>query len=54
MCLGSSVGRVLTRWGHVVMFGGSVLVDARAASNKGTLSSVPAWFRADSGTEFLN
>ena len=33
-----------------VTFGGSVWVRARAASSKETVSSVPAWFRADSGT----
>ena len=32
-----------------VTFGGSVWVRARAASSKGTVSLVPAWFRADSG-----
>ena len=26
---------------------------ARAASSKGTVSSVPAWFRADSGTNLI-
>ena len=31
-------------------FGGSVWFRARAASSKGIVSSVPAWFRADSGT----
>ena len=35
-----------------VTFGGSVWVQARAASSKGTVSSVPAWFRADSWTNF--
>ena len=28
-------------------------VRARAASSKGTVSSVPAWFRADSGTNLI-
>ena len=28
-------------------------VCARAASSKGTVSSVPAWFRADSGTNLI-
>ena len=28
-------------------------VRARAASGKGTVSSVPAWFRADSGTNLF-
>ena len=28
-------------------------VRARATSNKGTVSSVPAWFRADSGTNLI-
>ena len=32
-----------------VTFGGSVWVCARAASSKGTVSSVPTLFRADSG-----
>ena len=36
-----------------VTFGGSVWVLARAASSKGTVSSVPAWFRADSGTNLI-
>ena len=36
-----------------VTFGGSVWVGARAASSKGTVSSVPAWFRADSGTNLI-
>ena len=30
-----------------------VLVRARAANSKGTVSSVPAWFRADSGTNLI-
>ena len=30
-------------------FGGSVWVHAQAASSKETVSSVPAWFRANSG-----
>ena len=66
--LGSSLVRVLARYatgpgfesrsGHVlfsssVTFGGSVWVRARAASSKGTVSSVPAWFRADSGTNLI-
>ena len=37
-----------------VTFGGSVWVRARAASSKGTVTSVPAWFRADSGTNLFN
>ena len=36
-----------------VPFVGSVWVRARAASSKGTVSSVPTWFRADSGTNLL-
>ena len=28
-------------------------VRARAASSKGTISLVPAWFRADSGTNLI-
>ena len=38
-----------------VTFGGSVWVRARAASSnlKETVSSVPAWFRADSGTNLI-
>ena len=36
-----------------VTFGGSVWVRARAASSKGTVSSVPAWYRADSGTNLI-
>ena len=28
-------------------------IQARAASSKGTVSSVPAWFRADSGTNLI-
>ena len=34
-------------------FSGLVWVRARAASSKGTVSSVPAWFRADSGTNLI-
>ena len=34
-------------------FGGSVWVCARATSSKGTVSSVPARFRADSGTNLF-
>ena len=33
-----------------VIFGGSVWVRTRAASSKGTVSSVSAWFREDSVT----
>ena len=36
-----------------VTFGGSVWVRARAASSRMTVSSVPAWFRADSGTNLI-
>ena len=36
-----------------VTFGGSVWVRARAASSKGTVLSVPAWLRADSGTNLI-
>ena len=36
-----------------VTFGGSVWVRARATSSKETVSSVPAWFRADSGTNLF-
>ena len=36
-----------------VTFGGSAWVRARAASSKGTVSSVPAWFRADSETNLI-
>ena len=36
-----------------VTFDGSVWVRARAASSKGTVSLVPAWFRADSGTNLI-
>ena len=39
-----------TRSGYI---GGSVCVRARAASSKETVSSVPAWFRADSGTNLF-
>ena len=66
--LGSSVVKVLARFArgpgfesrsgrvlfpplwHLVA---SVGVCARAASSKGTVSSVPAWFRADSGTNLI-
>ena len=34
-------------------FGGSVWVRTRAASSKGTVSSVPVWFRADSWTNLI-
>ena len=67
MWLGSSVVIVLTvcekSWVRVpvgpyafsspVTFGGSVWVRTRAASSNGTVSSVPAWFRADSGTNLI-
>ena len=69
MWLGSSVVRVLARYardpgfesrsGYVlffsspVTFGGSVWVRARAASSKGTVSSVLAWFRADSEANLI-
>ena len=36
-----------------VTLGGSVWVRARAASSKGAVSSVPVWFRADSGTNLI-
>ena len=36
-----------------ITFGGSVWVRARAASSIGTVSSVPTWFRADSGTNLI-
>ena len=36
-----------------VIYGDSVWVRARAASSKETVSSVPAWFRADSGTNLI-
>ena len=36
-----------------VTFGGSVCVRVRAASSKGTVSSVRAWFRADLGTNLI-
>ena len=36
-----------------VTFGGLVWIRARAASSKGTVSLVPAWFRADSGTNLI-
>ena len=34
-------------------FGDSVWVRARAASSKGTVSSVPGWFREDSGRNLI-
>ena len=55
MCEGSWV-RVPVKpcaFSSPVTFGGSVWVRARAASSKGTVSSVPAWFRADSGTNLI-
>ena len=36
-----------------VTFAGSVWVRARAASSKGTVSLVPAWFVADSGSNLI-
>ena len=36
-----------------VTFGDSVWVRALAASSKGTVSSVPAWVRADLGTNLI-
>ena len=69
MWLGSSVVRVLAWYARgpgfespigpcafssPVRFGGSVWVRARAASSKWTVSSVSAWFRADSGTNLIN
>ena len=67
MWLSSSVVRVLawsargpgfeSRLGHVlfppVTFGGSVWVRARAVRSIETVSSVPAWFRADLGTNLI-
>ena len=50
--LGSSPGRPCAFSSHVT-FGGSVWVRAWAASSKGTVSSVPAWFRADSETNLI-
>ena len=47
----SRSGRVL--FSSPVTFGGSVWVHAWAASSKGIVSSVPAWFRADSGTNLI-
>ena len=67
MRIGSLVVRVLARsargpWfesgsGHVLFLPYDiwwpVWVRARAASSKGTVSTVPAWFRADSGTNLI-
>ena len=68
MWLGILVVRVLTRSaigpgfvsrsGYVLFsspmtFGSSVWVRAQAASSKGTVSSVPAWFRADLVTNLI-
>ena len=52
--LGSSPGRAAFFF-RPVTFGGSVWVRARAASSNliETVSSVPAWFRADSGTNLI-
>ena len=36
-----------------VIFGGSVWIRAPAANSKGIVSSVPAWFRANSGTNLI-
>ena len=47
--LGSSPGA----FSSSVTFGGSVGFRARAASSKWTVSSVPAWFRADSRTNLI-
>ena len=38
---------------HFGDIGGSVWVRARAASSKETVSSVPAWFQADSGMNLI-
>ena len=66
MWLGSSVVRVLARCARGPGFESRsmcfflpcdiwwpIWVHARAASSKGTVSSVPAWFRADSGTNLI-
>ena len=64
MWLGSSVVKVLAWYARgpgfeqcafsaPVTFGDSVWICARAASSKGTVSSVPGWFRADSGTNLI-
>ena len=50
--LGLSPG-LTTFFSAPVTFGGTVWVRARAASSKGTVSSVPAWFRANSGTNLI-
>ena len=50
--LGSSPGRAMCFF-LPCDIGGSVWVRARAASSKGTVSSVPAWFREDSGTNLI-
>ena len=65
--LGSSVVRVLARYAEVLGLSPvramcffipcdiwwQVWACPRAASNKGTVSSVPAWFRADSETNLI-
>ena len=53
--LGSAVRYILAPNKAPVAFGGSVWVRARATSSnlKETVSSVPAWFRADSGTNLI-
>ena len=52
--LGSSPGRAMCFFIPCdISFGGSVWVLARAASSKGTVSSVLACFRADSGTNLI-
>ena len=56
MWRGSSEVRVPVRprsFSLLVTFGGSVWVHARAASSKGTVSVVPAWFRADQDESIL-
>ena len=50
--LGSCPGRAVC-FSSPATFGGSVWVRARAARSKGTNSSVPSWFRADSGSNLI-
>ena len=51
--LGSGLGRAMCFILHCDNWW-LVWVRARAASSKGTVSSVPAWFRADSGTNLIS
>ena len=51
--LGSSLGRAMCSFLPCDIWWPMWEVRARAESSKGTVSSVPTWFRADSGTNLI-